>query len=79
MEEKKEQQEEFVWHDANKEIPEFYPDTLIPAEIGDKKGVLLTDCHSEHYIVTNEAKQELQKKLKKFGQWAYLQNRVKGR
>jgi len=70
-------QEEFVWHDANKEVPEFYPETLIPVEIEDKKGVLLTDCHSKHYVVTDKAKQDLQNRLKKFGLWAYLQNRVK--
>ena len=74
--EKKEEkkQEGIIWHDANKEMPEFYPEKLIPAEIEDKKGVLLDQCHSKYYIPTEEAKMALQKKLKKYGHWAYVMN-----
>jgi len=59
------------WHDAT-EMPEFYPDKLIPAEVEDKKGVLLARCHSKYYKPTEEAKKVLQAKLRKYKQWAYL-------
>jgi len=66
------------WHDAT-EMPEFYPDRLIPAEVEDKKGVLLAGCHSKYYKPTEEAKKVLQAKLKKFQRWAYLQEKVNRR
>ena len=59
------------WHDTT-EIPEFYPDRLIPAEIEDKQGVLLAGCHSKYYKPTEEAKKVLSTKLKKYKCWAYL-------
>lgn len=78
-EEKKEvkEQEGIVWHE-NTEAPEFYPEKLIPAEIEDVKGVLLDQCHSKHYVPTEEAKKELQSKLKKYQRWAYV-NAQRGR
>ena len=70
------EKEEFTWHDSN-EMPEFYPDKMIPITIDDKKVVLLTDCHSKYYIATDSAKKELQNELKKFKYWAYFRNREK--
>lgn len=73
-----EKQEQVIWHEVDKEMPEFYPEKLIPAEIEDKEGVLLDKCHSKHYIPTKEAKVELRNKLKKYKYWAYL-NAQRGR
>lgn len=65
---------EKVWHEKD-EFPKYYPETTAKVD-GD---LILIDEHSEHYVPTEQAKEELKKKIDNSKKWAYLSAIMKNR
>lgn len=61
-----------IWHTPD-EQPELYPTSIASVN----KSAVLIDVHSEHYVPTEEAKEQLKKKLQNYKRWAYLHNLVR--